>query len=65
MPNLTIFIPNVIYEKMQDYKDMNWPSIIRAMIEQQLREIENTEYHQYSYSQLIGEERAEELFDFE
>jgi len=40
MPNYTISIPKIIYERMKQYPEIKWSEIIRQSIEKYLNEME-------------------------
>lgn len=64
MPNITLHIPKKLHDRMEFYNELKWTQIIRNLIEQKLKDLDNADYKLYALSKLKTDEGAEELFDF-
>ena len=40
MPNITLSVPNEVYEKMKKYKEVKWSEVVRRAILEYLRKLE-------------------------
>ena len=64
MANITLYIPDELYEKMKKHKEIKWSEIARQAIEVFIQQLEEAELRTYALKRLAEGESAEELFDF-
>ena len=63
MANITLYIPDDIHDRMRKFAEIKWTHIIRKLIEEELKKLEEAEYRLYSLSKLKDTEAAEDLFE--
>ena len=63
MSTVTFYIPEEVYEKMKQHKEIKWSYVVREAILRKIKLLEEAKFREYGLKRMLEEgEDAEELF---